>query len=242
MKHRFSIGLLVLGLLSSSSSAEQLWLSQGIGFHATDALRFNFSNTVYIEHGRTFADEEAGSLRWAFAEHWAAGGGASISQDRVDTRRTDPEETSSESEDDAPKPSGHRHWDCSGRPTEHLALDWSHEAGGWNFLDSNRLYFYFREGERDWTVYRNIATVTAPPVPDIPWKPRPYLTQFVYVTDRDGYGGSDRFSQFRWVAGLRARPYEHLSLAVYWQYRDIETTPGDWTSFRIAGLSANLLF
>lgn len=236
--------LLVALVLALPCAAEQLWLTQGVGVQTSDAVRFAFSNTVYVEHGHAFSDEEAGSFRWAFAEHWAVGGGASVSQNRVETRGADPEESASGGEDGSfgTESGGHRHWDCGGRPTEHLALDWSREAGGWNFLDSNRLYFHFRPGERDWIVYRNIATVTAPPVPDIPWKPRPYLTQFVYVTDRDGYGGADRFSEFRWVAGLSARPAEHLSLAAYWQYRDIESPPGDWTSIRIAGLSAQLLF
>lgn len=246
MKPHCSTRLLapVMLALAAPCAAEQIWLSQGVSAQATDSLRFTFSNTAYIEHREHFSNEEAGSFRWTFAEHWAAGAGASISQDHVETGTANLEEAPSDDEDDSSAiPSGgHRRWDCSGRPTEHVALDWFHEVGGWHFLNSNRLYFYFREGERDWAVYRNIATVTAPAIPNIPWSPRLYLTQFIYVTDRDGYSGLDRINQFRWVAGLRVLPCEHFALTAYWQFRDIETSPDEWIRIRIVGLSANLLF
>ena len=44
------------------------------------------------------------------------------------------------------------------------------------------------------------------------------------------------------MAGLRARPLKHFSLAVYWQYRDIELPDGEWVQFRIIGISAALAF
>jgi hypothetical protein len=134
------------------------------------------------------------------------------------------------------------HWDWSGRPTEYLALDWRGKAGDWRLFDSNRVYMYFREARRDWATYRNIATVTAPALPALPWEPRPYLTQQIYFTDKDGYDGLDRFSQFRWAPGLRLKPVECLFVSLYWQYRDIETKPGVWKSSRVAGLSASLVF
>ncbi|MBR0056765.1 MAG: hypothetical protein IJP66_05495 [Kiritimatiellae bacterium] len=235
MKKAFSLAALAAIVFMPSAAlctAKQVWFSQGATIHASERLRFGLSNTIYVEHGEHFCDEEAGYFRWTFLDRWAAGAGASCSQDRV--------ERESVNEDGLPVV--RHHWDWSGRPTEHLALDWSASAGDWRFLDSNRIYLYFRENERDWAVYRNIATVTAPPVPRLPWTPRPYFTQFIYFTGRDGYDGSDRFCEFRWISGMSVRPLERLSLAAYWQYRDIETTPGEWTQVHIAGFSAHLLF
>lgn len=100
----------------------------------------------------------------------------------------------------------------------------------------------FSQGRARLGRYRNIFTVTAPAIPSAPWKPRPYLTQQIYFTGREGYGGLDRFSQFRTTAGLRLRPFECLALSAYWQYRDIESRSGDWTQRRIVGMSATLLF
>ena len=42
--------------------------------------------------------------------------------------------------------------------------------------------------------------------------------------------------------GIRFTPAEPLRVSAYWQYRDIEQPDGDWISFRIAGLSAALVF
>ena len=134
------------------------------------------------------------------------------------------------------------HWALGPRPSENVALEWTGACGGWNFFDSNRIYMYFRKNERDWVVYRNIFTVTAPAIPGAPCKPRPYLTQQIYFTGREGYDGLDRFCQFRTTAGLRLRPFDCLFLAAYWQYRDIERKTGDWYQVRVAGLSATVLF
>ena len=214
----------IAALSSFSAYAEQIWLSQGVSAHATDSLRVSFYNTVYMEHGEVFANEESPAFRWLFATNWSVGCGITFSQSHR------------ENED------GHYYWDFSSRPSENIALEWTGKCGGWNFFDSNRIYMYFRKGEHDWVVYRNIFSVTAPAIPGAPWKSRPYLTQQVYFTGREGYDGLDRFSQFRTTAGLRMRPLEWLSLAAYWQYRDIESKTGDWNQVRVAGVSATLLF
>lgn len=224
--------LAVAVAIVATAAEEQVWLSQGVTVLVTDSARFTLSNTMYLEHGEYFCDEEAFSARWKLSERWAVGGGASYSQDRVERVRGEPP-------DDVYI---RHHWDWSGRPTEHLALDWSYPVGDWIFMDSHRIYMYFREDERDWAVYRNIATVTAPPVPHLPWSPRPYFTQFIYFSGRDCYDGHDRFSQFRSVIGMSVTPLEHLSLSAYWQYRDIETPSCDWVQFRIVGFYAKLVF
>ena len=226
----------LLAVAAAAAKGEQLWLSQGASVHATDALRFTLSNTMYTEHGEHFANEIAPSFRFRFSPNWSAGGGMTFAQNRVE--REVPVDGAGE---DA-APIVRHHWDWSGRPSEHVALDWSAKAGGWSVLDSNRVYLYFREGERDWAVYRNIFTVTAPPLPGIPWTPRPYFTQQLYFSGRHCYAGLDRFSQFRTIVGLRARPLDHLQLSGYWQFRDIENTSRHWNQVRIVGFSANLLF
>ncbi len=204
--------------------AEQVWLTQGVSAHATDSLQASFFNTIYMEHGEPFYNEVSTSVRWTFATNWSVGCGMTFPQSRQ------------EDED------GRHHWDLSNRPSENVALDWTKRYGSWNFFDSNRVYLYFRKDERDWAVYRNIFTITAPAIPGAPWNSRPYLTQQVYFTGRRGYDGLDRFSQFRTTAGLRLRPLEFLSLSAYWQYRDIESKNGNWNQVRIVGLSATLLF
>lgn len=204
--------------------AEQVWLTQGVSAHATESLKFSLYNTVYMEHGEQFSNEESPSFRWSFATNWSVGAGMSFSQNRREME------------------GGRHRWDCSNRPSENIALEWTGKCGGWSFFDSNRVYMYFRKGERDWAVYRNIFTVTAPALSDASCNPRPYLTQQIYFTGREGYDGFDRFSQFRTTAGLRLRPLKYLSLAAYWQYRDIESKTGDWTQVRIVGLSALVLF
>ncbi len=209
---------------SLAAHAEQLWLTQGVSARATDTVRLSFYNTVYMEHGEVFANEEAPTFRWTFATNWSVGCGITFYQSHRE------------------KEDGHHYWDFSSRPSENVALEWTGKCGNWTFFDSNRIYMYFRKGERDWVVYRNIFTVTAPAIPSAPWKPRPYLTQQIYFTGREGYGGLDRFSQFRTTAGLRLRPFECLTLSAYWQYRDIESKNGDWNQVRIVGLSATLLF
>lgn len=224
--------LLLVCAVAAQASSDQVWLSQGAAVNATDTLRFSFSNTIYMEHGEHFANEEAFSARWKVADHWAVGGGASHSQDRVLKERGNPP-------DDV---SLHHHWDWSGRATEHLAVDWFCSVGNWNLQDAHRIYMYFRSGERDWAVYRNIVTVTAPPVPYLPWSPRPYFTQFLYVSSRDCYDGLDRFSQFRSIAGMKMKPLDGLLLSTYWQYRDIEEPSRDWVHVRIFGISASLDF
>ena len=196
--------------ISLTARAEQIWLTQGVSAHATESFRVSFYNTVYMEHGEVFANEESPAFRWMFATNWSIGCGMTLSQSHR------------ENED------GHYYWDFSSRPSENVALEWTGKYGDWNFFDSNRIYMYFRKGERDWVVYRNIFTATAPAIPSAPWKSRPYLTQQVYFTGREGYDGLDRFSQFRTTAGLRLRPLGCLSLAAYWQYRDIERKTGDW--------------
>ena len=210
--------------ISLTAYAEQIWLTQAVSAHATESFRVSFYNTVYMKHGEVFANEESPAFRWVFATNWSVGCGMTFSQSHR------------ENED------GHYYWDFSSRPSENVALEWTGKCGNWNFFDSNRIYMYFRRGERDWVVYRNIFTATAPAIPSAPWKSRPYLTQQVYFTGREGYDGFDRFSQFRTTAGLRLRPLDHLLLSAYWQYRDIEAKNGDWSQVRVAGLSATVLF
>lgn len=219
-------------LSSSPAHAEQIWLTQGVSAHATDSLRLSLYNTIYMEHGEQFSNEVSPSFRWTFAANWSVGAGMTFAQSR---------RTSKIVTDDG-EAIIHHHWAMGPRPSENVALEWTGRYGGWNFFDSNRIYMYFRKEERDWIVYRNIFTVTAPAIPSAPCNPRPYLTQQVYFTGRDGYTGLDRFSQFRTTAGLRLRPLECLSLAAYWQYRDIERKTGEWYQVRVAGLSATLLF
>ena len=238
----------VAAMASISLHAEQVWLSQGVSAPATDALRVGFSNTLYTEHGEHFANEEAVTLRYRVAERWQVGCGITFSQDRIETggRPAMPDEEARGDEADSPLddidgPVRHR-WKFSKRPTEHAVLVWDGGLGDWDFSMTHRLDFYFREGTRDWIVYRNISSATAPALPRLPWTPRPYVAQQIYFTGRDNYSGWERFSQFRWFAGLRLRPCDRLSLSAYWQYRDIETAPGDWSQFRVAGLSANLSF
>ena len=216
--------IFAVALSAFTVRAEQVWLTQGVSAQATDTLRTSFSNTHYMEHGDPFYNEISSSIRWSFATNWSAGCGMTFSQSR-------------RKEED-----GRHHWDFSNRPSEHVSLGWSGKCGSWNFIDSNRVYLYFRKDERDWAVYRNIFTLTAPAIPHTPWKLRPYLTQQVYFTGRRGYDGLDRFSQFRTTAGLRMRPLDSLSLSAYWQYRDIESKTGDWNQVRIVGLSATVLF
>ena len=219
-------------LASLSLHAEQFWLTQGALFNATDSLRLSLYNTVYMEHGEQFSNEVAPGFRWQFAKNWSAGAGMTFTQNRRKSEEvTDDGETVI-----------HHHWAMGSRPSENVALDWTGKCGNWNFFDSNRIYMYFRKDERDWAVYRNIFTVTAPAIPSAPCNPRPYLMQQVYFTGRDGYDGLDRFSQFRTTAGLRLRPLECLSLAAYWQYRDIEQKTGDWYQVRIVGVSATMMF
>ena len=222
----------VATFVSLPAFAEQIWLTQGALFHATDTLRLSLYNTIYLEHGEQFYNEVSPAFRWAFAPNWSAGAGMTFPQ----SRRT------SEVVTDDGETVIHHHWAMGPRPSENVALEWTGKYGGWNFFDANSIYMYFRKDERDWIVYRNLFTVTAPAIPAVPCKPRPYLTQYVYFTGRDGYDGLDRFYQFRTTAGLRLRPLEILSLSAYWQYRDIERKTGDWYQVRAVGLSATLLF
>lgn len=219
----FAYGLCAL-LVALPAHAEKLWLTQGVSARATESLRCSFFNTLYIEHDGPYYNEESASFRWTFATNWSVGAGITFAQSHLE------------------KEDGHDYWDFSKRPSKNIALDWTGKCGGWNFFDSNRVYTYFRKGERDWLVYRNLFTITAPAIPGAPWKSRPYLTQQAYFTGRESYNGLDRFSQFHTTVGLRLRPLECLSLAAYWQYRDIERKTGDWYQVRVAGLSATLLF
>ena len=212
--------------------AEQLWLTQGALVKATDSLRLSLYNTIYMEHGEQFSNEVSPGFRWSFATNWSAGAGMTFAQNR----------RSREEVTDNGETIVHHHWAMGPRPSENFALEWTGKYGDWNFFDSNRIYMYFRKEERDWVVYRNIFSVTAPAIPHAPSNPRPYLTQYIYFTGRDGYDGLDRFYQFRTSAGLRLRPLERLSLSAYWQYRDIERKTGDWYQVRVVGLSATLLF
>ena len=239
----------VAALVASASAtrAEQVWFTQGVSVSAAERLRLNFSNTCYTEHGEHFANEEAANFRWRFADGWSIGPGVTFSQDHVvkgkpPLSNADDEENGGEGEVEEEAGGGRHHWRFSKRPTENLAVVWLGSSGGWDFSVTSRFDFYFREGMRDWIQYRNIAGVTAPAVAGIPWSPRPYIAQQVYFTGRDGYSGWERFSQFRWFAGLRLRPSETLFLSAAWQYRQIETAPDDWLSVRVVGISANLVF
>ena len=235
LNNLFTQGLCAIGiviLFSFPARAEQLWLTQGALVKATDSLRLSLYNTIYMEHGEQFSNEVSPGFRWAFATNWSVGAGMTFAQNRRSREEvTDDGETVI-----------HHHWAMGPRPSENIALEWTGRYGGWNFFDSNRIYMYFRKEERDWVVYRNIFSVTAPAIPNAPCNPRPYLTQHIYFTGRDGYDGLDRFSQFRTTAGLRLRPFDCLILAAYWQYRDIERKTGEWYQARVAGLSATLLF
>ena len=199
--------------------SEQLWLSQSVSFPVADSLRLYFSNTDYTEHARHYANEEAVGARWAFSTLWSLSSGITWSQGK--TEKT---------------------WHKSARPTENVSLNLKVDSDGWTFYDANRFDLKFREGERDWVVYRNIGSVTAPPLPRLPWSPRPYLTQQIYLSSRECFTGLDRFCQFRWGSGIRLSPMEKLTLYAYWQYRDIEKTDGDWYQQRLVGLSASLAF
>lgn len=209
----------ILFVAARPLQAEQLWLSQSVSVHASPSLRLILSNTSYLEHGHHFANEEASSFRMGISSNWSAGAGITWGQDKVD-----------------------RHWERSSRPTEHVSFDWHDDFGRWSVFDAQRFDLKFREGERDWVVYRNIGSLTAPIVPGLPWNPRPYLTQQIYFSTRECFAGHDRFCQFRWGAGIRLLPLEHLYLSAYWQYRDIERTDGAWRQSRVAGLSASLVF
>ena len=216
--------LLVAVLASLQASAEQLWLGQGVSVRATESLRLGFHNTIYVVHGKHCYNEEVPSIRWSFASNWTAVAGMTFAQALTQNE------------------GGRHHWIIADRATEHFALDWHVQCGGWYFNDSNCIYTYFREGERDWPVYRNVATVTAPKIPLMPCSPRPYLSQQVYLTGRERYSGLDRFSQFHTTIGMGMRPFDCLYLAAYWQCRNIESQTEDWTQVRVAGLSATLLF
>ena len=218
----------------SRASTDQVWYGQSISLPASETLRLRFSNTDYVEGGKHFANEEAASFRWNFSPSWDAGAGVTFSQTLIDDGVVPDDEGSSSS--------GRRHWDVSDRPSEHFAVDWRSDFGRWTLADTSRFDLKFRKGERDWTVYRQIATVTAPALPHLPWMPRPYLSQQIYVSGRQCFTGLDRFSQFRWTLGLRMAPSDMLRLSVYCQYRDIERPNGQWDSFRIVGLTANLVF
>ena len=221
MKILVSLGA-VLALLQAS--AEQLWLGQGVSVRATESLRLGLHNTIYIVHGKHCYNEEVPSIRWAFSSNWTAVAGMTFAQTLAQTE------------------GGRQHWIVADRATEHFSLDWHGRCGGWHFNDANCIYMYFREGERDWPVYRNVATVTAPKIPLMPCNPRPYLSQQVYLTGREKYSGLDRFSQFNTTVGMGMRPFECLNIAAYWQYRNRELQDGDWMQTRVAGLSATLLF
>ena len=59
--------------ISLPACAEQLWLTQGVSAHATESLRLSFFNTVYLEHGKQFSNEESLSFRLALTTNWSAG-------------------------------------------------------------------------------------------------------------------------------------------------------------------------
>lgn len=216
---RIAPAIAILALCAASAFAEQLWLSQSASFHPVDSLRLNFSNTTYCEHGKHFANEEAVSFRQTVSEHWSAGAGITWGQDKIE-----------------------KHWERSDRPTEHVSFDWLHDFGDWTVFDAQRFDLMFREGERNWVIYRNIGTLFAPTIPNIPWSPRPYLTQQIYFSTRECFTGFDRFSQYRAGPGVRLNPANHFFLSTYWQYRDIELPDGEWVQFRIIGISAALAF
>lgn len=213
-----SVAIAVLAICATAS-AEQLWLSQSLSFHPVESLRLNFSNTTYTEHEKHFANEEAISFRQTISRCWSAGAGITWGQDKIE-----------------------KHWEQSDRPTEHVSFDWLRAFGDWTVFDAQRFDLKFREGERDWVIYRNIGTLFVPAAANLTWSPQPYLTQQIYFSTRKCFTGMDRFSQFRWGPGVRLNPAEHFFLMVYWQYRDIEQPDGDWVQFRVAGLSATLAF
>ncbi len=219
MKPRALLAWLCVLALFRPAAAEQLWLTQSVSYSVTNTFRVNFSNTAYTEHERHFSNEEAVSFRCPVATGWSAGGGITWSQDKAE-----------------------KTWRKSGRPTENVSIDYFTLRGGWSLYDANRLDLKFREGERDWVVYRNIGSLTAPPVLRRPWSPRPYLTEQFYFSARECFTGLDRFCQFRFGGGVRLNPAERFFLSVYWQYRDIERVDGDWFQQRVAGVSASLVF
>lgn len=91
-------------------------------------------------------------------------------------------------------------------------------------------------------LYRNIGSLTAPPVPGVSWMLRPYLSEQIYLTSRECFTGFDRFCQLRLGGGVRLQPAENLTAFVYWQYRDIERPDGEWKQFHVAGMSLALAF
>ncbi len=213
--------LCVLGvaMIAPAALAEQVWYGQSAAVQATDALRLLFSNTTYTEHGDHFANEEAVSFRHRVSEHWLVGAGITWGQNKIG-----------------------KTWHHADRPTEHVSFDGIWTLGGWTVFDAQHFNLYFREGERDWVLYRNIGSLTAPPVPEVPWMPRPYLSEQIYLASRECFTGFDRFCQLRLGGGVRLQPAENLTMFVYWQYRDIERPDGEWKQFRIAGMSLALAF
>lgn len=230
-----------LAAAAAAARAEQAWFSQIVSAEAAPKLRVTLSNTVYTEHGEHFANEEGANFRYSFAPGWSAGAGVCYGQDRV-LRGADADGADAPADAKTGPDGARHHWVFHHRPTEHVSVDWRGSFGGWDLADANRFDLYFRKGERDWPLYRNIASLFAPAVQSLPWEPRPYLTQQIYFTGREGLSGPDRFCQFRWGAGLRVRPAENLFVSAYWQYRDIESDDGRWNSFRVAGLSTSLTF
>ncbi len=51
--------LAVAVAIVATAADEQVWLSQGVAVHVTDSVHFTLSNTMYLEHGEYFCDEEA---------------------------------------------------------------------------------------------------------------------------------------------------------------------------------------
>lgn len=235
---QYAVALFV-GLSASTALPEQLWLSQGATGQVSESLRLGLHNTSYFEHEEHICNEEAATLRLAMTDRWGATATITFSQDRVE------EEIGAEGGEDNGDGLARRlrkTWDFGTRPTESISFDWNRGLGGWCVMDVNRFDFKFREGERDWAVYRNISTLTAPPLPGFPWSPRPYAKQQIYFTGRQGWNGLHRFCEFRWVVGLAVRPVECLGLSCYWQYRTRETLPHEWEQFRIVGIGTSLTF
>lgn len=219
------LALLLIPLLAVPCAANQVWLTQGASARASDSLRLGFYNSLYTEHARHNSNEDGIWLNWNFSDNWSLGAGMTHSQYKYKDRE-----------------SGLRHWKLSNRPSETASLRWRASARGVDFLDSNVFEFFFRADKPDWLVYKNLFTVTAPAVPGVPWKPRPYGTQCIYVSGEEKFDGMEHFSQFHYIAGFSLRPANCLLLALYWQYRRIEKNPDDWTNLRITGLSTTLLF
>ena len=220
------LALLAISLFAVPCAANQVWLTQGVSACASDSLRLGFYNSLYTEHARHNANEDGGWLNWKFSGNWSLGAGITHLQYKYEDEE-----------------SGLRHWKLSSRPYERASLNWrASSAGGFDFLDSNVVEFFFRKDTPDWMVYKNLFTVTAPAVPGVPWKPRPYGTQCIYVSGEDKFDGMEHFSQFHYIAGLSLRPADCLLMTLWWQYRRIETNPDEWTNLRIIGLSTTLLF